>query len=110
MNLLTNFKKIRKLHKKNTLNMDDIMDLPERAGSEPVVVELKKGNTYSWCTCGLSAKQPFCDGLHRTTSFTPYVFIAEESKPVYLCMCKRTKAKPYCDGAHKMLNREKELH
>ena len=81
------------------------MELPERAGSEPIVVEIKKGRTYSWCSCGLSASQPFCDGLHRSTSFKPFVFVAEENKLQYFCMCKRTKEKPFCDGTHKMLKR-----
>ena len=27
-------------------------------------VDLKNGETYYWCTCGLSNKQPFCDGSH----------------------------------------------
>ena len=78
------------------------MDSPKKAGNEPVVVDLEKGKTYAWCACGLSAKQPFCDGSHKTTSITPFVFVAEETKPQYLCMCKQTKSKPFCDGSHKM--------
>ena len=30
----------------------------------PYKVKVEKGKTYSWCTCGLSNKQPFCDGVH----------------------------------------------
>ena len=28
-------------------------------------VKVEKDKTYSWCTCGLSYKQPFCDGKHK---------------------------------------------
>ena len=30
----------------------------------PYKVKVEKGKTYSWCACGLSQKQPFCDGSH----------------------------------------------
>jgi CDGSH-type Zn-finger protein len=48
----------------------------------------------------LSANQPFCDGSHKTTSFTPVKFEAPESKTVYLCGCKHTATSPFCDGTH----------
>ena len=32
-------------------------------------ITLKHGDTQSWCTCGLSKKQPFCDGSHKNTDF-----------------------------------------
>ena len=35
----------------------------EPAGYSPSRVELEKGKTYSWCACGLSKKQPLCDGI-----------------------------------------------
>ena len=31
--------------------------------SYPIIVE--EGKTYYWCQCGLSKKQPFCDGSHK---------------------------------------------
>lgn len=40
------------------------MNSPVREGNGPIDVELKKGKSYAWCACGLSKKQPFCDGSH----------------------------------------------
>lgn len=69
----------------------------------PIPVELKKGETYFWCTCGKSCTQPFCNGAHVGTSFEPLEFIAEKDGTEYLCACKHTKNPPYCDGSHKNL-------
>lgn len=79
------------------------MDLPKVAGSSPVAVDVEAGKTYAWCSCGLSEKQPFCDGKHRGTGMTPQKFEAKESKTCYFCMCKMTGKAPLCDGAHKQL-------
>ena len=69
----------------------------------PIPVDVKKGETYYWCACGRSASQPFCDGSHKGTSFTPLAFTAEKDESVYLCACKHTKNPPFCDGTHKTL-------
>jgi len=78
--------------------------------SEPVIaqkgpyrVELEAGKTYFWCRCGRSRSQPFCDGSHKGTDFTPLRFTAETSKPAFLCGCKHTGNPPFCDGTHKSL-------
>jgi CDGSH-type Zn-finger protein len=76
------------------------MDKPKVAANAPMQMTLEAGKKYAWCTCGLSASQPLCDGSHRGTSFTPYVFEAEESKTVHFCACKQTGNQPYCDGSH----------
>ena len=34
------------------------------AKKEPAGLTLEAGKTYAWCACGLSQKQPFCDGSH----------------------------------------------
>ena len=68
------------------------------------VVELEEGKNYSWCTCGRSGKQPFCDGSHKGTEFTPLRFTAEDSKKYGLCGCKHTKNAPFCDGEHNNLD------
>ncbi|RVU84486.1 CDGSH iron-sulfur domain-containing protein [Leucothrix sargassi] len=70
----------------------------------PYVVELEKGKTYFWCTCGHSEKQPFCDGSHKVTDFEPLEFVAEESKKYGLCGCKHTKNAPICDRQHSKLD------
>ncbi|MDA3853615.1 MAG: CDGSH iron-sulfur domain-containing protein [Bacteroidales bacterium] len=66
----------------------------------PIAVEIKKGEKKAWCSCGLSAKQPFCDGSHQKTDFKPLIFEEEADTKVYLCTCKKTKNPPYCDGSH----------
>ena len=46
---------------------------------------------YYWCSCGLSEKQPFCDGHHKDTAFLPYKFTVEQHvDKLKLCGCKRT--------------------
>ena len=76
------------------------MDLPKVADTCPKKVELEAGKKYAYCTCGLSHMQPFCDGKHKGTEYTPIVFEVEEAKEVHLCQCKKTGNAPYCDGAH----------
>ncbi|MEL6961485.1 MAG: CDGSH iron-sulfur domain-containing protein [Pseudomonadota bacterium] len=67
---------------------------------EPYAVELVEGKTYAWCSCGRSAKQPFCDGSHKETEFQPLMFKAEKTGKAYLCGCKNTRKQPFCDGTH----------
>ena len=78
------------------------MDKPTIAAKQPKVLDLQPG-TYYWCACGRSAGQPFCDGSHKGTSFTPMQFELTEDKAVWLCQCKHTAKPPYCDGTHKKL-------
>lgn len=68
--------------------------------NNPVEMQLEAGKTYYWCSCGKSAKQPFCDGSHQDTDFEPHAFTAEEDKTVWLCNCKKTTTAPFCDGSH----------
>ncbi|MEJ2084437.1 MAG: CDGSH iron-sulfur domain-containing protein, partial [Acidobacteriota bacterium] len=49
------------------------------------------------------SNQPFCDGSHSGSEFTPVAFELTESKRVALCQCKHTKNQPYCDGSHALL-------
>ena len=72
------------------------------AAKEPAVLELEPG-TYYWCSCGKSATQPFCDGSHEGTDFTPQVVEIDEKKTVALCQCKHSKNGVFCDGSHKEL-------
>jgi mannose-6-phosphate isomerase-like protein (cupin superfamily)/CDGSH-type Zn-finger protein len=76
------------------------MASPIIAQPKPCLVTLKSGRTYFWCSCGRSAKQPFCDGSHKGTEFEPYKLVATADEEVLLCGCKQTGTPPFCDGAH----------
>ena len=76
---------------------------PTIAQQEPYPVELEAGKSYLWCACGKSASQPFCDGSHKGSEFTPMKFEATETGTVFLCGCKHTSDKPFCDGTHSTL-------
>ncbi len=78
------------------------MEQPVMAAKQPAVLTLEPG-TYYWCRCGRSKNQPFCDGSHKGTSFSPMEFSLTEQKQVALCQCKQTKNPPFCDGTHKTL-------
>uniref|UniRef100_A0A3B4AJ74 Iron-binding zinc finger CDGSH type domain-containing protein n=1 Tax=Periophthalmus magnuspinnatus TaxID=409849 RepID=A0A3B4AJ74_9GOBI len=71
---------------------------------KPFKVDVVGGKWYSWCTCGYSKKQPFCDGAHKlkAPSFTPLRFVPDKDMTIYLCGCKYTNNPPYCDGTHKL--------
>ena len=79
------------------------MSEPVVAQKAPYPVDVEAGKSYFWCSCGKSAKQPFCDGSHKGTDFNPLKFEATETKTVYFCGCKKTANSPLCDGAHKSL-------
>jgi CDGSH-type Zn-finger protein len=72
----------------------------KKAGDSAIVVEVEKNKSYFWCSCGLSSKQPFCDGSHRNSEFSPVKFIADETKKMFFCTCKQTNNQPFCDGSH----------
>lgn len=78
------------------------MTEPAIADTKPAVMELEAGDYY-WCTCGQSSGQPFCDGSHKGTDFTPMKFTIAETQKVALCQCKYTQNSPFCDGAHAKL-------
>ena len=66
----------------------------------PCSVALKVGRTYFWCACGRSQRQPFCDGSHAGTEFTPLRFTPRDDTHALLCGCKRTRIGPFCDCTH----------
>ncbi len=80
------------------------MSKPVIADNKPVKVTLSKGQEYHFCTCGKSKSQPFCDGSHTGTSFTPRVIVSDEDGDAYLCACKHTGNTPFCDGSHKQFS------
>ena len=73
------------------------------AKNEPYSIPVEAGKTYYWCSCGISKKQPLCDGTHETTDCTPIEYVASKSEMVYFCGCKQSENGPLCDGTHTKL-------
>ena len=71
-----------------------------KAGNSAIAVEVEKDKSYFWCLCGKSSKQPFCDGSHKGSEFTPVLLKADETKKIFFCTCKQTNNQPFCDGSH----------
>ena len=82
------------------------MTKPIVANNKPAKVALEQGKKYFFCMCGRSKNQPFCDGSHRGSEFTPLAFEVTASKEYFLCRCKHSGNKPYCDGSHKQFSND----
>lgn len=82
--------------------MSENASSPKIAQKAPYALEVEAGS-YFWCSCGHSQKQPFCDGSHKGTEFSPVKEVISEKKTVYWCGCKVTGKAPFCDGSHKNL-------
>ncbi len=80
------------------------MKNPVIANNKPVKVNLAKGQEYHFCTCGQSKSQPFCDGSHIGTGFTPRVIVSDKDEDAFLCACKHSANKPFCDGTHQQFS------
>ena len=79
------------------------MSTPHIAAKSPFPVQVEAGKDYWWCSCGQSKRQPFCDGSHKGTDFSPVKFTATETKTAYFCGCKHTGKPVMCDGSHNKL-------
>ena len=78
---------------------------PRVAQKGPFMVRVEAGREYWWCACGQSKSQPFCDGSHKGTAFSPVEWKAQQAEQAWFCACKRTGNRPMCDGSHKKLAR-----
>ena len=81
-------------------------NFPRIAKCEPAIIKVEPGKVYSWCTCGLSEKQPFCDNTHRNIDSMPFRSIKvqfDKAEEVYFCQCKQTTTPPFCDDTHKTI-------
>jgi len=54
--------------------------------NNPIPIKVKGNKVYFWCACGKRVNQPFCDGSHKNTNFSP----------VKLECLKNEKLKKYC--------------
>ncbi len=79
------------------------MDMPKIVQKQPFKQSVVAGKSYFWCACGLSQSQPFCDGKHKDTDFSPVKYTAEKDGDVFFCGCKVSQNAPLCDGAHNKL-------
>ncbi len=75
-------------------------DAPIIAKKGSYAVEVTEGKNYFWCACGKSSKQPFCDGSHSGSDFSPIKYTAEKDGKVFFCGCKHSAKAPLCDGTH----------
>ncbi len=82
------------------------MKNPVIANNKPVVANLAKGQEYHFCTCGQSKSQPFCDGSHVDTGFTPKAIVSDKEEDAFLCACKHSANAPFCDGTHQQFSND----
>lgn len=57
------------------------------------ILQVEEGKTYAWCTCGRSAKQPFCDGSHKGTEFKSLKWTADKTGKVRIFPREHRQAK-----------------
>lgn len=76
------------------------MKRPDCGQVAAINIEVEAGKIYWWCACGLSKNQPFCDGSHKGTAFSPLRYRPEESGVKGFCACKQTANPPFCDARH----------
>ena len=79
------------------------MTNPDIFQKSPLPTEMEECKTYFWCACGKSAEQPYCDGSHMGTEFSPVKYTAEKTGKVFFCGCKHSAKAPLCDGTHSKL-------
>lgn len=75
---------------------------PTIAQKAPYIMEMEAGK-YFFCSCGKSSNQPFCNGSHRGSEFTPIQIEIPETKKVAWCGCKHSSKQAFCDGSHRNL-------
>ena len=83
--------------------------LPRITACEPISIRVEPDKIYSWCSCGLTEKEPFCDSNHKKVIGTPFrsvkVMFAQE-QDVLFCRCRQTKTPPFCDDSHESIGKK----
>ena len=78
------------------------MNKPKCSQKMPYILKSEK-KKYAWCSCGNSLNQPFCDGSHKGTGFSPIIINNEKDGNIAWCGCKKSGNSPFCDGSHSKL-------
>ncbi len=52
------------------------------ADVKPIEVQFQQTEELYWCACGRSDSQPFCDGSHAGSEFTPVAFTGEKDETI----------------------------
>ena len=79
------------------------MSEPTIAQKSPFAVEVEAGKSYWLCAWVRSKTQPFCDGSHKGSAFTPIEHKPQKSGTAYFCGCKHSAHGALCDGTHQKL-------
>jgi CDGSH-type Zn-finger protein len=77
--------------------------LPRATACEPINIRVEAGKVYSWCSCGLTENDPFCDSNHKKVIGTPFRSVKvlfEKEQEVLFCRCRKTRTPPFCDNSH----------
>ncbi|MCB2198110.1 CDGSH iron-sulfur domain-containing protein [bacterium] len=86
---------------------DPLATKPVIAKCEPSVIDVEADRLYSWCTCGFSQSQPFCDTAHRGRSTMKSLkLMFDKPQKVRFCQCKQTSTPPFCDRTHETLGED----
>ena len=79
------------------------MATPVVAQKSPFSAEVESEKSYQWCASDQSKRQPFCDGSHKDTEFSPTEFKPDTTKTVWYRGCKNIKLPALCDSSHNAL-------
>jgi CDGSH-type Zn-finger protein len=81
------------------------MPIPDNLPRAPYKITVQKDKIYSWCACGFSQNQPFCDGSHKQKApeLKSVKYLAQADGEIYFCGCRKSKITPLCDGTHNCL-------